>query len=137
MIYEEIILSVVAFIGSAGIIATSLTYYFDKRKQIKLNEQQLKEKRYQHILALMCSHLNPEYTGYFDWEGRKSNPNNFKKELEVEWFYSVLFASDDFVKALKEFIQKPDNTTYAKAVIAMRKDLWNEKTNLKPEVINL
>ena len=47
--YEEIILSIVAFIGSAGIIGASLTYYFDKRKQIKFREQEYKETRYKAI----------------------------------------------------------------------------------------
>ncbi len=134
MVYEEII-AVLGLAGIGGIVATSLTYVYEKRKQIKLSEQQLKENRYKNILAKMCSHLNAEYADYIRWDGKK--PDNLKKELELEWFYSLVFASDDFVKALKEFIQKPDNTTYAKTVIAMRKDLWNKKTSLKPEEINL
>jgi len=60
-----------------------------------------------------------------------------KNEVETGWYNFLLFASDDVIRALKEFVQKPDNLTYAKTVIAMRKDLWNKKTSLKAEEINL
>ena len=136
--YDEIILSIVAFIGSAGIIGASLTYYFDKRKQIKFSEQKEKEKRYLAIVIQMrivvepdqmkyVKHLRPDLVTLEDW----------KNEVRAEWFNLLLFASDDVIKSLKEFIQKPENATYAKTVIAMRKDLWNKKTSLRPEEINL
>lgn len=134
MMYEELI-AILGVLGIGSLVATTLTYIFDKRKRIKLNEQQLKESRYKNILAKMCSYLNAEYSDYIRWEGPK--PANLKKELELEWFYSLVFASDDFVKGLKEFIQKPNNATYAKTVIAMRKDLWNRKTKLDVETFSL
>lgn len=137
MVYEEII-AILGIVGIGGIIATSLTYIFEKRKQIKFSEQKEKEKRYMAIVIQMrivvepdqmkyVKHLRPDLLALEDW----------KNEVRAEWFNLLLFASDDVIKSLKEFILKPENATYAKTVIAMRKDLWNKKTSLKPEEINL
>ncbi len=137
--YDEIILSIVAFIGSAGIIGASLTYYFDKRKQIKLREQEYKETRYKAIILQMRILRNPDNFKYYrterpDWQTIKDVEN----ELEDEWYNSILFASDDVIKSLKEFILKPeDYRNYAKTAFAMRKDLWNKKTSLEPKEIDV
>lgn len=72
-------------------------------------------------------HIRPDLQNLDDW----------KNEVRAEWFNLLLFASDDVIKTLKEFIQTPNNATYAKTVIAMRKDLWSKKTTLTPEEINL
>ena len=137
VVYEEII-AILGIVGIGGIIATSLTYVYEKRKQIKFSEQKEKEKRYMAIVIQMrivvepdqmkyVEHLRPDLKTLEDW----------KNEVRTEWFNLLLFASDDVIKSFKDFILKPNNTTYAKTVIAMRKDLWNKKTNLKPEEINL
>ncbi len=137
--YEEIILSIVAFIGSAGIIGASLTYYFDKRKQIKFREQEYKETRYKAIILQMRILRNPDNFRYYklkrpDWQ----TINDVENELEDEWYNSILFASDDVIKSLKEFILKPDDyRNYAKTAFAMRKDLWNKKTSLEPKEIDV
>ena len=135
--YEEII-AILGIVGIGGIIATSLTYVYEKRKQIKFSEQEEKEKRYKALAIQMrivvepenlkyVKHIRPDLKTIEDW----------KNEVRAEWFNLLLFASDYVIKALKEFVLKPDNSTYAKTVIAMRKDLWNKKTSLKAEEINL
>ena len=137
MVYEEII-AVLGLVGIGGIVATSLTYVYEKRKQIKFSEQEEKEKRYKALAIQMRIVVEPENIKYV----KRHRPDletieDWKNEVRAEWFNLLLFASDDVVKALKEFILKPNNATYAKTVIAMRKDLWNKKTTLRPEEINL
>lgn len=137
MVYEEII-AVLGIVGIGGIIATSLTYIFEKRKQIKFSEQEEKEKRYKALTIQMRIVVEPDQMKYV----KQHRPDlktieDWKNEVRAEWFNLLMFASDDVIKALKEFVLKPDNLTYAKTVIAMRKDLWNKKTSLRPEEINL
>ena len=90
--YDEIILSIVAFIGSAGIIGASLTYYFDKRKQIKFSEQKEKEKRYLAIVIQMRIVVEPDQMKYF----KHLRPDlvtleDWKNEVRAEWFNLFTF----------------------------------------------
>ena len=134
MVYEEI-LAVLGVLGVGSLVATSLTYILEKRKQVRLSELELKETRYKIIIAKMGVHLNPDYLKqiHFEPKRRDLNPKEIRKELEMEWYNSWLFASDEVVKTLKEFILKPNYTNYGKTVLAMRKDLWNKKTSLRAE----
>lgn len=137
MVYEEII-AILGIVGIGGIIATSLTYIFEKRKQIKFSEQEEKEKRYKAMVLHMKCLLKPTDLKYMKVQRSDlKNMEDVKNEVETGWYNFLLFASDDVIRELKEFIQKPNDLTYAKTVIAMRKDLWNKKTSLKPEEINL
>ncbi len=137
MVYEEIV-AILGLVGIGGILATTLTYVYDKRKKIKFSEQEEKEKRYKALTIQMrivvepdqqkyVKHLRPDLKNLEDW----------KNEIRTEWFNLLLFASDDVIRSLKEFIQKPNNSTYAKTVIAMRRDLWGKKTSLTPQEIDL
>lgn len=135
--YEEIV-AILGIVGIGGIIATSLTYVLDKRKQIKFSEQEEKEKRYKSLVQKMRIIVEPEDMKYVkEHRPDLKNIDDWKKEIQQEWFNSLLFASDDVIKALKEFVLKPDGMTYAKTILAMRKDLWNKKTSLKAEEIDL
>lgn len=135
--YEEII-AILGIVGIGGIIATSLTYVYEKRKQIKFSEQEEKEKRYKAMVLHMRTIIKPDDLKYMRLHRPDlNNIEDVKNEVETEWYNSLLFASDDVIKSLKEFILKPNNATYAKTVMAMRKDLWNKKTSLKAEEISL
>ena len=137
MVYEEI-LTIFGVVGIGGIIATSLTYVYEKRKQIKFSLQVMKEKRYKAIVLKMQIVVEPKNIKHvLTPKPDLKNIEDWKNEVRVEWFNLLLFASDDVIKALKEFILKPDNISYARTVLAMRKDLWNKKTSLKAEEINL
>lgn len=128
--YEEI---AIAILGS-GLIVTYLGYVLEKRKQIRFSEQEEKEKRYKSLVQKMRIVVEPEDMKYVkEHRPDLKNIEDWKKEIQQEWFNSLLFASDDVIRALKEFVLKPDDSTYAKTILAMRKDLWNKKTSLKPE----
>jgi hypothetical protein len=138
MSYEEIVISVLGFVASAGIISACLTYVFDKRNKIAFREQEYKEMRYKAMVLHMKCLLTPSDLKYMQLHRPDlKNMDDVKNEVETEWYNSLLYASDDVIKSLKEFILKPDNMTYAKTVVAMRKDCWNKKTSLKTEELNL
>ena len=91
-------------------------------------------KRYLAIVIQMRIVVEPDQMKYFKHLGIKLvTLEDWKNEVRAEWFNLLLFATDDVIKSLKEFIQKPENATYAKTVIAMRKDLWNKKTSLRTQ----
>lgn len=129
------ILTILGVLGIGSLIATSLTYILDKRKHIKFSEQQLKETRYKIIIAKMGVHLNPNYLKHIHFQPERPdlNSEDLKKELEMEWYNAWLFASDEVIRVLKQFILKPNHLNYGKTVLAMRRDLWNKRTNLKAE----
>lgn len=134
MAYEEIVISVLSIVGTASIITACLTYVFDKRKKIAFREQEYKEMRYKAMVLHMKCLLKPTDLKYMQLQRPDiASMEDVKNEVETEWYNSLLFASDDVIKSLKEFILKPNNLTYAKTVFAMRKDCWNKKTNLKAE----
>lgn len=138
MSYEEIILSVVAFIGSAGIIGASLTYYFDKRKHIEFRMQTYKENRYLAIILLMKTVLKPSDFKYlYLHRPDLKSMEDLKNEIETEWYNSFMFASDDVIKAMKHFIKIPTDLTYGTVLLAIGKDMWKKKTGFKAEEINL
>ena len=54
---------------------------------------------------------------------------DFKEEVKTEMLYSILFANDAVIKAMREFVKNPNYASYIKTVSAMRKDLWGKKNN--------
>jgi len=131
--YEEL-LAILGVLGVGSLIATCLTYIFDKRKRIKFNEQEYKEMRYKAMVLHMKVMLKPDDLKYMQQQRPDlKNMEDVKNEVETELYNCLLFASDDVIKSLKEFILKPNKATYAKTIFAMRKDCWNKKTNLNPE----
>ena len=50
-------------------------------------------------------------------------------------FNSILFASDEVIKAMAEFVKKPTHISFIKTASAMRKDLWGIKSKISDEII--
>lgn len=134
--YEEI-LAILGVLGVGGLLATCMTYIFEKRKHIRFSEQEEKEKRYKKLINALRIVLEPENLKYVkEIRPDLKNVDDWKNEIRQEYFNSVLFASDDVIRALREFILTPNNATYGKTVLAMRKDLWNKKTKLEVEIFS-
>jgi hypothetical protein len=137
------IFSLLTAVGFGGFLGSILTAYFQSRfeqqKQIKEQEHELKQRRYGAILILLLTKLDPK-TGLA--KTRAIRPDlqtlaDVEKEIETEFLHSVLFASDDVIRALAEFIKNPKHASYVKVAIAMRKDLWGKKTSINEEVAEL
>ncbi|MCL5770668.1 MAG: hypothetical protein M1479_00120 [Actinobacteria bacterium] len=63
------------------------------------------------------------------------NVEDFKEEIKIEMLNSVLYASDDVIKSMAEFVENPDYNNYIKSATAMRQDLWNRKTKIGNEIL--
>ena len=63
---------------------------------------------------------------------------DYAKEKMVEFYYSaLLYAPDEVLRTMKEFMKNPTETNFMKSAIAMRKDLWKKKTKVSLESLSL
>lgn len=51
--------------------------------------------------------------------------------LKMEYYDMLLYASKEVIKSVKIFITNPNRNNFIKAVLAMRRDLWDKKTILE------
>lgn len=58
-------------------------------------------------------------------------------EVNLQWFITIIYASDLAIKTMKKFIENPNEEVLNKLVFAMRKSLYNVKTTLSPEDLSL
>ena len=135
----SLLAALITALGLGSILGAFFQSRFEQQKQIKEQEHELKQRRYGAILILLLTKLDPK-TGLA--KTRAIRPDlqtldDVEKEIETEFLHSVLFASDDVIRALAEFIQNPNHASYVKVAIAMRKDLWGKKTFINEEVAEL
>ena len=130
------IVSLVTALGIGSAVGTFFGAFFQSRfeHQKHLNEQEheLKRRRYQCILILMLAKLDPKTGLRHVHEHRPDlrDLDDLDTEIRTELFNAVLFASDDVVSSMAEFIRKPEYRSYVSTAAAMRRDLWNKKTSI-------
>jgi len=81
--------------------------------------------------------LNPEKAHLFSFDGMKFPGNKTTEEIQelakeklVEFYYNTfLYASDEVLTSLKNFIQNPDEKKFTETAVAMRKELWKISKN--------
>lgn len=134
----ETVLSLLSLIGVGGIVAAFFTYFWQKRKDILLKENELKEKRYLCILLLMYAHIDPKaFESLKPHRPDIKSKDDLKRELNAEWVNSWIFASDDTIKSFKKFLNEPTENSFAETVLAMRKELWGKKSKLPTSTFSL
>jgi len=135
----EGIVSFVSAIGIGGIAGAYLQLRFQHQKDIKEDIHQLKRQRYGAILIQMLTVLDPAHGLSKTQQFRPDlkNIEDFKEEVKVEMLNGVLYASDEVIKAMAEFVNNPTYPSYIKTASAMRKDLWGRKTKIGRSRITL
>lgn len=127
----EFILPILSVIGIGGVLGAFFTYFWQKRKEIQLKENELKEKRYLCTLLLMYAYINPEELKSLKRiRPEIQNLEDLKRELQTEWVNSWIFAGDDTIKSFKKFLESPNENNFAETVLSMRKELWTKKSKL-------
>jgi len=127
------IIQIVGLIGIGGFLKSIIDFFIDNRKRRTETQHQFKEIRYKAILLLLYSLV------YYDKEQdqlRKHRPDIKSKddlinEIRAEWTNMILFASDNVITTMQNFILEPDMTNFTKTLLSMRKDLYGLRTNLK------
>jgi len=133
----QLIIALLTALGIGGTVGAYFQSRFQHQKEIKEDIHQLKRKRYGAILIQMLTVINPErgLSKAQIFRPDLTNIEDFKEELRTEMLHSVLFASDEVIMAMAEFIQNPNHAAYIKTASVMRKDLWNKKTKIGEEVL--
>jgi len=130
--------TIIGLLGIGGITGAFFTYFWQKRKEIELKVNELKQKRYSCILILMYTYINKKE--FKNLNLRRPEIRTFedlKNELKTEWVNSWMFADDKIITSLKDFIDNPNEKTFADTVLYMRKDLWGSKTKLPLSTFSL
>ena len=112
---------------------------FEHQKHLNEREHELKHRRYLCIMNLMLAKLDPK-TGLQHILEHRSDLKNLEdldREIHTELFAAVLFASDDVVSSMAEFIRKPEYRSYVSTAAAMRRDLWNKKTSINETALKV
>ncbi len=126
-------------LGFGGILGAYFQLVFQHRKEVKEQEHELKHRRYGAIIILMLTQLDPK-TGLPHLRNIRPDLANLKdivKEIDVELWNSFLFASDDVIRSIADFVRSPTYSSYVKAAVSMRRDLWGKKTSVDEHVLSI
>ncbi len=135
----EIMISLVSAVGVGGVFGAYFQSRFQHQRELKSDIHELKRQRYGAILIQMLTILDPEHGLSKSQKFRPDlkNIEDFKEEVKIEMLNGVLFASDEVIKAMAEFIRNPNHGTYIKTVISMRRDLWGKRTKISEDTLNV
>jgi hypothetical protein len=108
-----------------GIFAKSI---LDKRQLMFTKGFEFKEVRYKAITILMLAAVNP--TKYDQLQLRMRRPeiadlDDLDRELELEYYNAMLFASDDVLRSFEIFLKEKSKANYEAVARAMRRDLYH------------
>ncbi len=131
----EAVLSMVAALGLGGVFGAYFQYRFQFQKDLRNASYDMKSKRYGAIIIQMLTVLQFEKHGtrfVRDHRPDLKSREDFLDELRSELLNSIVFAKDDVIVALSEFIRRQDRQSYIECVSRIRKDLWGGRTKLSP-----
>ena len=138
-------LSILGLLGIGGIIGSYIQYVLNQKGDITKEVRSLNEDKYRSVLVFMRCILNPSSVNHFGFSNKdeiylNSIKNDAKKviayaklKLKEYYYHSFLYASDDVINEIENFIKAPSEDNFINVANVMRKDLWNKS---KVETIN-
>ncbi|WP_411032415.1 hypothetical protein [Spongiimicrobium sp. 3-5] len=128
---ENILVALISF-GLGSVATLFIKYILDKKREKSASEFEHKIRRYKSAMIFMNVYLKPDNMMFI----RDSHPDitskdNLKETLKAEYYEMLLYAPDDVIKNVRDFISSPSNGQFIKTVKSMRKDLWGKRTKLK------
>ncbi len=133
----EVVVSLLAAIGLGGILGAYFQSRFQHQKEVKEDVHQLKRERYGAILIQMLTILDPErgLPKAQQFRPDLKNIEDFKEEVKTEMLHSIVFANDEVIKSMAEFVKNPSGAAYIRTASAMRKDLWGKDTKIGEDIL--
>lgn len=126
------ILSILTLLGIGSIIGGYITHRLAKAKEIEFKQLEQKEKRYKSCLLYMDAFFEPRNIKYLSSRQPDiDSAQDIIAYLKMEYYDMLLYASKEVIKSVKIFITNPNRNNFIKAVLAMRRDLWDKKTILE------
>lgn len=132
VIFMEQFFDFLTVLGIGSLFGIFFQSYLDRKNKVGLSQFKLKESRYKATIILMWTKLNPkkELKHLRYYRNDISNLMVLEREIKLELYNSLLFAGDNVIKALKNFIKEPNHKNYSVTVLEMRKDLYNNNTKI-------
>lgn len=144
---ETLVISVLTSFGVSSFIGIYLQHMWTQKRETELRIQSLNVKHYESTLVFMRIVLDPKKIDHFTVAredpviSKLTNAHEigyFARQRLNEFYYSsVLFYSDDVLKAIKEFLQDTSEETFMKTAVAMRKDLWKKNSKMDLKTLSL
>ncbi|HZX16196.1 MAG TPA: hypothetical protein VFF22_04920 [Pseudomonas sp.] len=123
----EIILALLGLVGIGGIITNVQT----RNKELAFKALESKERRYKSCLLYMDVYFNPKNIKYLSSrQADIDSASDVMEYLKAEYHEMILYAAKPVVLSVKAFIEQPSRENFLSAVLAMRKDLWTNKSDL-------
>lgn len=135
----ETFISLLVAFGVGSLFTVVLQHWLQNRSRKDSRLEELKSKRYLATIIMLIAKLEPTY-GLDKIHSHRpdiSNLDDLNNELKTELFNALLFASDDVVKTFSTFLRKPTSSNYQRTVMAMRKDMFNSRTQLTSDSLDL
>ena len=134
---ENILIALISF-GFGSVASLIIKYVLDKKAEKSEAEFEHKIRRYKSAMIFMNVYLNPGNIVFV----KNSHPDietkeDIKETLKAEYYEMLLYAPDDVIENVKEFISTPSNKQFIKTIKSMRKDLWGNRTKLKDENLEI
>lgn len=135
----ENIITITISVLLGTILGNFLKTFWERKSDVEKQKQEYKEIRYKCLILLMYAALDFEKENvHLTRQGRNfKSIQDLMDEIRMEWVNMVLFASDEALKTVTDFINSPNEDTYKKSLLAIRKDLWGGKSKLDYENIRL
>ncbi len=130
----ENVSTILGLLGLGGLLGTYFRILWERRNTALLQKQDYKEVRYKCVIILAMTLLDFEKNKFLLHQNNRAyikTPEDLISELKIEWNNMILFASDEVLSTMHEFISKPSKEVFRKFALAMRKDLWGGKISLK------
>lgn len=137
------IISLLAALSIGSAIGVVIKHILDRNAELKIKLKTINEEKYRTILIYMSIIINPKNKDHFILNDNIlyaiRNENDIQEyatsKLKEYYYQSLLYASDDVMRAFKLFLLKPDRQNYIITARKMRADLWNNRTTLTADEI--
>lgn len=141
----ETIITVLTSLGIGGFIGSYLQHLWNQKQETESRIQNLNVGHYTSTLVFMRIVMHPENVKQFDVKDpnflvlkHREEVEHYAKQKMVEFYYSsLLYAPDEVLTTMKEFMKNPTEVNFMKSAIAMRKDLWKKRTEANLESLSL
>ncbi|OGS23332.1 MAG: hypothetical protein A2252_09630 [Elusimicrobia bacterium RIFOXYA2_FULL_39_19] len=130
----ENVASTLALLGIGGLLGTYFRILWERKNSALLQKQEFKEVRYKCVIILLLAYLDFEKSKtHLHRQGRENinTLQDLEDELLTEWNNMILFASEEVLFAMKQFLKNPSYEKFIHIAINMRKDLWGGSISLK------
>jgi hypothetical protein len=129
----EQILTALGLVGFGGLLKSLFDFLIASRKAKQDSKHNLKETRHKTIILLCYALVNydREKTTLVINRPDITSIDRLRNEVHAEFINISLFGSDKVILEMKQFLLKQNSQTLNDLALAMRKDLYGIRTNLK------